>query len=447
MSKKNDPFAFISKLPRNQSILVNDFIDNLTAYLTSTNSSDLSVINQLSIDASTYLDNIVSTNNDLKNELTSRLKHKSMADIIKNISLAVKQRIERILSTDLYSHLLQKYKPYKDIYSYISNLSLFCPVSINNIASTQLNKEELENHNFYSEYINDALSELTSKSPTTLEDVINTYLKVMSDIEEKDYLDQSTTLVQKLKDALNSTNASNSFSKEVLPLLRSNIDLLVKTFIDNKLPLNQLSQLSLKPVFNYCENNIQDWLLKQVQKFKSTVVKDKYDFFKQLTNLHLDVNIVLECPRICREIRRKISLTYKNSNKIKPIEIRLLTQDTTYKKGDSIYVKGLGTRKRDIAIIDYDGELIRAHNPSEHHQDIMKWYDPDNEKINTCRAWIEQYNEVAVIVALIADIETVKADCLKEGFKKVVYYDVDAAPDGSPVNKVVLARRLMRKCC
>ena len=77
----------------------------------------------------------------------------------------------------------------------------------------------------------------------------------------------------------------------------------------------------------------------------------------------------------------------------------------------------------------------------------MKWYDSDNEKINTCRAWIEQYNEVAVIVALIADIETVKADCLKEGFKKVVYYDVDAAPDGSPVNKVVLARRLMRKCC
>ena len=452
MPNKNESFTFIRELPRDQSLLVNDLINNLTAYLTDIKSNNLSVMKQLSTDITTHLKSLVDTNTDLKDVLVSvsRLKAKSINDVIKTINRDKKNKIEQILSNSLYTFLLNKYKSYEDIFGYLNTLSLFrYPISANNIASVELNQSALESHIDYAVDVYSTLNNLASKAEVTLEDIVDAYLEVMSEIDKKKYLNDKsiiTAITLKLKESLNSINATNSFSRGILPLLKDNINSLVDNFIENKLPLNELTRVSLTPIFNSCDDIIRTWLIGQIQQFKSPAVKDSYHFFEQLPDVKIDIyKVILEgCPRIRKKIRYKIFLAYKNSSHIKPIGIRQLTEHTEYKKGDSIYVSGLGISSRDMAIVDYNGELIHGRTPAEHHQDIMAWYDPNNEK--ECRAWIEQYNNVAVIVALQKDINTVKQDCLKDNFKKVVYYDDDAAPDGSPVNKVVLAKRLMRRC-
>ena len=106
----------------------------------------------------------------------------------------------------------------------------------------------------------------------------------------------------------------------------------------------------------------------------------------------------------------------------------------------------MGASRRDYAIVDYDGELLKG-KPPLHHRDIQNNFAKTNNNfdINKINGYAEAYNDIALIVTPVnVPISTLKNDLLKE-YSKVYTYADDSLTDGSDINKIVRAKRLFQK--
>ena len=326
---------------------------------------------------------------------------------------------------------------------YLNMLFLFKKVSAKNLLLVDLNidSNDVTKRQDDNEFIQDILKDYSSRI-LSLDDLANLYADLYSATTEEISKDRA---YKRLYDKINSIDAAGKFIKEIIPLMEDDLINILKSFIDSlseQEATNKLSRINLNPILDKYKNELNKWILNYL--VNSNIKLDK-DILIQFRNLNLDsVSIITSCHRLMREIRGFNMRKFQKLAEIKPIKVKLLGTDNTHVKGDSFYVTGLGIKNRDLAIVDYDGKLIKGLDHSEHHSQIMKRYDSKKEMVPL--AWLEEYNDVIVVVALFGDIEAVKQHCLSEGYKKVVYYDPsDSLPDNNVTNKVILARRLFKK--
>lgn len=230
--------------------------------------------------------------------------------------------------------------------------------------------------------------------------------------------------------------------------IENKIEQIINQFINENKPFNEIKRINLQPLINLfikdCTNYISSTIINTAQ-YIHTVDGDEFWFtFRKYKMISIDDKLI-EVLNIKTFFYRELLLAYTQLAKQSIKSIRTLNtyDDIT---GQEVLVSGMGASRRDYAIVDYDGELLKG-KPPLHHRDIQNNFAEINNNfdINKINGYAEAYNDIALIVAPgNAPISTLKNDLLKE-YSKVYTYADDSLTDGSDINKIVRAKRLFQK--